>query len=129
MDKTALDACMNMSFADVPFPQVVQRLVAAGVRTYRNDLIALATDYYGGGSAHETGVLPLTESPVVGEEFAEPVVAAAVHAIQRGEIGYAEFLRRIMRAGCASYCAYLAGRRVIYFGRNGAFHIEDFPRP
>lgn len=30
-------------------------------------------------------------------------------------------------AGVAAYWAFLAGRRVIYFGRKGEFHSEEFP--
>jgi hypothetical protein len=32
-----------------------------------------------------------------------------------------------MAAGTASYSVYLNGRKAIYFGRNGDFHVEPFP--
>jgi uncharacterized protein YbcV (DUF1398 family) len=50
-----------------------------------------------------------------------------VRAIQQRQIGYAEFLRRIMAAGCASYEVFIGGRQAIYFGRDGDHHIEPFP--
>ena len=46
-----------------------------------------------------------------------------------GALGYAEFLRRIMRAGCASYCVFIAGRKVMYFGKDGAFIDDEFAGP
>jgi uncharacterized protein YbcV (DUF1398 family) len=39
----------------------------------------------------------------------------------------AEFLRRIMGAGCAHYEVYIQGRKAVYFGRDGEFYIEPFP--
>ena len=53
---------------------------------------------------------------------------AAVKAIQRSEIGYAEFLRRIMAAGCSHYEVFIAGRKAMYFGRDGEFYTEPFPQ-
>jgi hypothetical protein len=32
-----------------------------------------------------------------------------------------------MAAGTTGYWVFLAGRKVIYFGRKGDFHIEEFP--
>jgi uncharacterized protein YbcV (DUF1398 family) len=52
---------------------------------------------------------------------------STVKAIQRGEIGYAEFLRRIMRSGCSRYEVFIAGRKAMYFGRDGDFYTEHFP--
>jgi uncharacterized protein YbcV (DUF1398 family) len=54
-------------------------------------------------------------------------VAASVTAIQQGQLGYAEFLRRIMASGCSHYEVFIAGRKVMYFGRDGEFHTEHFP--
>jgi hypothetical protein len=35
--------------------------------------------------------------------------------------------RADMEAGTASYGVFLNGRKAIYFGRNGDFHVEPFP--
>jgi uncharacterized protein YbcV (DUF1398 family) len=56
-----------------------------------------------------------------------PGIKASIRAVQHGEIGYAEFLRQIIQAGCSTYMVFLQGRKVIYFGQDGAFHIEKFP--
>lgn len=127
MDKTAIADCMRLSFADTPFPEVASRLAAAGVTAYRADLIGLQKTYYDAGSGHHQSAMPLTDAPAVAAAFDATEVGATVTAIQRREIGYAEFLRRIMRGGCASYSVFLGGRKAMYFGRDGAFHTEPFP--
>jgi uncharacterized protein YbcV (DUF1398 family) len=50
-----------------------------------------------------------------------------VKAIPRQEIGYAEFLCRIMAAGCSHYEVFFNGCKAMYFGRDGQFYTEPFP--
>ncbi|HUZ11730.1 MAG TPA: hypothetical protein VMU93_02615 [Caulobacteraceae bacterium] len=71
--------------------------------------------------------MPLAQAPSIEDSFDEAAVDASVKAIQRHEIGYAEFLRRIMRAGCARYGVFLDGRKAVYFGRQGESLTEPFP--
>jgi hypothetical protein len=54
-------------------------------------------------------------------------VRSALAEIQGGRIGYAELLVRIMRAGTMGYIVFIAGRRVIDYGHDGQFHVEEFP--
>lgn len=88
----------------------MQRLGAIGVEWYDADLVRLAKIYYGvSGDTHEEA-MPLEEAPAIAEEFAEAGVREALAAVQRREIGYPEFLRRIMRAGTVGYSVFLKGR-------------------
>src|SRR5579883_608265 len=119
--------CMQMSFADTPFPQVVARRAGAGVTSYTADRVALRNTYYGPDRETFDEALPLGDSPTVAPGFDAQAVSASVKAIQRGEVGYAEFLRRIMRAGCSHYEVFFLGRKAMYFGRDGAFYTEPFP--
>jgi uncharacterized protein YbcV (DUF1398 family) len=119
--------CMTASFADTPFPVVVQTLAGAGVHGYRADLLKLRNTYYDDGASAFDEALPLTDAPAVAARFDSDSVAATVKAIQQGQIGYAEFLRRIMKAGCASYSVFFDGRKVVYVGRNGDSYTEPFP--
>jgi uncharacterized protein YbcV (DUF1398 family) len=121
--------CVKLSFADTPFPAVVQKLAGAGVKAYTVDLIALRKTYYSAGGETVDEPLPLTESPLIAAGFDPDVVAAAVKGIQQKQIGYAEFLRRIMKAGCASYQVFFGGRKAMYFGRDGEFYTEPFSAP
>ena len=127
MDTHTIEECMAASFADTPFPAVVQRLAGVGVMSYTADLVSLRKTYYGAGRDVHDEAMPLAAAPEIAATFDSPDVAAAVKCIQRGEIGYAAFLRRIMAAGCSHYEVFIAGRKAMYFGRDGAFYTEPFP--
>jgi uncharacterized protein YbcV (DUF1398 family) len=129
MNTDVIAECMKASFADTPFPVVVQRLAGAGVRSYRTDLVALRNTYYDGAGTSFDEILPLADAPAIAAAFNADAVVAAVKAIQRKEIGYAEFLRRIMSNGCASYEIFFGGRKAVYIGRDGDAYTESFPQP
>lgn len=129
MNAETLAECMRLSFADTPFPIVVGKLAGAGVTAYTADLTALRKTYYDAGTESADEAIPLVDPPVIADAFDTTAVAASVRAIQEKKIGYAEFLRRIMRAGCARYCVFFGGRKAMYFGRDGEFYTEPFPTP
>jgi uncharacterized protein YbcV (DUF1398 family) len=110
------------------FPQVVGALSDIGVESYFADLArAVDTFYLPTGETHtEKMTLPPTKIP---EDFSQPGIVAAIRAVQADQIRYPEFLRRAMAAGIAAYWVFIAGRKVIYFGRKGEIHIEGFPSP
>ena len=109
------------------FPQVVQALAGVGVESYFADM-ARATDtfYLSSGENHaEKMTIP---APVrIADKFSHDGLRAAIRAVQSDEIRYPEFLRRAMAAGTTAYWVFITGRKVIYFGRMGDFHIEEFP--
>lgn len=127
MNPKAISECMRLSFADWPFPAVAAKLAAAGVTAYTADLIALRNTYYDAGNGCVEEPMPLAGAPPIPAAFDAAAVAAAVRAIQQQKTGYAAFLRQIMRAGCARYSVFVAGRKALYFGRDGEFHTELFP--
>ena len=127
MNTEIIHECLNASFADTPFSVVAQKLAGAGVVSYNTDLITLRKTYYGADIESVDEKLPLTNAPAIAARFDRDTVQGAVKAIQRKEIGYAEFLRRIMKAGCSSYRVFFNGRKAMYFGRDGEFHTEAFP--
>jgi uncharacterized protein YbcV (DUF1398 family) len=129
MDTKVIAECMKQSFADTPFSKIIPQLAGAGVRSYTADLMKLRNTYYDAGSKAFDEVLPLRDAPVVAPVFDATTVSATVKMIQRGEIGYAEFLRCIMTAGCSHYEVYIVGRKAMYFGRDGDFYTEPFPAP
>jgi uncharacterized protein YbcV (DUF1398 family) len=109
------------------FPQVVGALSDIGVESYFADLArAVDTFYLPTGETHtEKMTLPPTKIP---EDFSQSGIVAAIRAVQADEIRYPEFLRRAMAAGIIAYWVFIAGRKVIYFGRKGEVHVEEFPR-
>jgi uncharacterized protein YbcV (DUF1398 family) len=55
-------------------------------------------------------------------------LVAAIREAQADTIPYPEFIKRSTAAGVIGYWAFLTGRKVIYFGRKGETHTEEFPR-
>lgn len=108
------------------FPEVVGRLREVGVESYFVDLAARnETFYMSDGRAHaECLTLPIDP---VDEGFSAPGLIAAIRGAQADTIRYPEFLKRATASGVIAYWAFLTGRRVIYFGRKGEIHIEEFP--
>jgi uncharacterized protein YbcV (DUF1398 family) len=108
------------------FPEVVRRLVEVGVESYFCDLANGAETFYlnDGGTHVERMVLPLR--PIAGE-FSGAGIVAAIRGAQADTIRYPEFMRRSADAGVIAYWAFLAGRKVVYFGRKGEMHVEVFP--
>jgi uncharacterized protein YbcV (DUF1398 family) len=110
----------------VTFPEVVMKLMQAGLERYHADLVRGDRTYY----------LPSGESEVVAGHavgiapagaFSAAAVDAAVRAIQAGKIQYRTFCDRIAAAGCVGYHVSLAGQRAVYYGRTGDSHVEWFP--
>jgi uncharacterized protein YbcV (DUF1398 family) len=65
----------------------------------------------------------------IAAEFDGAGLVSAIRGAQADTVRYPEFVRRSTAAGVISYWAFLTGKRVIYFGRKGEQHIEEFPRP
>jgi uncharacterized protein YbcV (DUF1398 family) len=130
MDPSARDVvveCTRDSDEErVSFPEVVKKLMDAGVERYHADLLRSEKTYYlpNGESEvvanHSVGIVPP-------QEFSAKGVDAAVRAIQAGEIQYKAFCERVAAAGCVGYFVSIAGKRAIYYGRSGDSHVEWFP--
>jgi uncharacterized protein YbcV (DUF1398 family) len=54
-------------------------------------------------------------------------VRDALASTQRREIGYPEFLRRMMAAGTVGYTVFINGQQTQYVGRHGDSYAEPFP--
>jgi uncharacterized protein YbcV (DUF1398 family) len=108
------------------FPEVVRRLLDAGVESYFCDLAGGVETVYmrDGATLIEKISLP---SARIAEEFSREGVVAAIRGAQTDTIRYPEFVRRSTAAGVIAYWAFLTGRRVVYFGRKGEMHVEEFP--
>ena len=121
--------CKDLSLSGkLPFPEVVSRLMEAGVERYHVDFSRDEITYYLPSGASE--VFPASHSDEgvsIADAFDAPSVSRAIRSAQAGEIVYPEFARRIKAAGCVGYFAQLSGRRVLYFGRDGDAHVEPFP--
>ncbi len=109
------------------FPEVVRRLSEAGVESYFVDFATGNETFYMADGRSQVERLTLPLSPVA-TDFSVSEVVAAIRGAQADTIRYPEFVGRSTAAGVIAYWAFLAGRKVIYFGRKGEFHVENFPQ-
>lgn len=109
------------------FPEVVRRLLEVDVESYFCNLATGDETFYTrDGQTHvEKMTVPLAP---IAEQFSLPGVIAAIRGAQTDTIRYPEFVKRAAAAGVIAYWSFLTGRKVIYFGRQGDFHVEEFPR-
>jgi uncharacterized protein YbcV (DUF1398 family) len=110
------------------FPEVVRRLLEVGVESYFVDVPNRREVFYmSDGQAHTQSMTLALNS--VASDFSLAGIIAAIRGVQTDAIRYPEFMKQATAAGVLAYWAFLAGRKVIYFGRKGEAHIEEFPRP
>ena len=129
MDAHVKNVVREMSKASdeerITFPEVVKALTEVGIERYHTDLVAARKTYYlPDGDFEETQSYKAGGAAL---EFSPEGVEKALRAIQRHEIGYREFCRRITGAGCVGYLVSFAGRRAVYCGRTGDQYVEWFP--
>jgi uncharacterized protein YbcV (DUF1398 family) len=110
----------------ISFPEVVGKLKEIGVERYHADYCRQEKTYYMPDGQSLVVQMPHPPQPIA-DTFSSQAVEAAIRQIQRGEIAYTEFLRQTMAAGCVGYFVQIAGRKALYFGRNGEIYLEAFP--
>jgi uncharacterized protein YbcV (DUF1398 family) len=110
------------------FPQVVKGLLEAGVESYLVDFAAKQKTHYLTDGTTLTVPMILEPGPIA-ENFSGAGLVAAIRGAQADTVRYPEFVKRSTAAGIIGYWAFLSGKRVIYFGRQGEQHIEEFPKP
>jgi uncharacterized protein YbcV (DUF1398 family) len=109
------------------FPEVVRRSLAAGVESYFCDFAQGQEVFYGADGSTHAAPLTLELDPVAAD-FSREGIVAAIRGAQADTIRYPEFVKQATAAGVIGYWAYLTGRKVVYFGRKGEMHVEEFPR-
>lgn len=130
MDSAVKDVLVECTHASdeerITFPEVVKALVAAGVERYHADVLRGERTYYmPNGESECVAGHALKGEPA--KDFSAAKVESAVRAIQRGEIQYREFCKRIAAAGCVGYFVTLAGWCAVYYGRTMDIYVEPFP--
>jgi uncharacterized protein YbcV (DUF1398 family) len=110
------------------FPQVVKGLLEVGVESYFVDFASKQKTHYLTDGTTYTVAMILDPDPIAAE-FDGAGLVAAIRGAQADTVRYPEFVKRSTAAGVIGYWAFLTGKRVIYFGRKGEQHIEEFPKP
>lgn len=111
----------------VSFPEVVGQLLTAGVEYYHVDYVSRRQTFYSAAGDAVVTPIPYEGLPPVATDFDVLALRADVLDSQRHNQPYRDFTRRAMAAGVQGYFAFLRGKRVTYFGRQGDQHTEWFP--
>lgn len=111
------------------FPEIVAQLLAEGVEYYHVDYVALRKTFYNASGQTVTTAILFEGLPPVAETFVPAALKAAILDSQQNGQKFRDFTRRAMEAGVQGYFAFLRGRRVTYWGRDGEQHTEWFPAP
>ena len=122
-----VDAARKTLAGKIPFPEVVGQLLTAGVEYYHVDYVGLKKTFYSADGGMVVTPINYEELPPVAAEFDTAALRANVLDSQRNNQPYRNFTRRAMEAGVQGYFAFLRGKRVTYFGRQGDQHTEWFP--
>jgi uncharacterized protein YbcV (DUF1398 family) len=110
----------------MPFPEVVAKLIAAGVEYYHVDYVGLCSSFMTGLADGSSRRFP-TKRFRPSRLSSMPRPCAAILDSQQKGLKYRDFTEHAMAAGVQSYYAFLRGQRVIYLGRTGDQHTEWFP--
>ncbi len=128
---SVVEDCHQASETDrLTFPQILEKLAAAGIEGYIvNYRRSTRTYYRPDGESLELGFPPVA-TPVAAA-FDAAIIQGAIREAQTQALGYTYrgFCEKVTKAGCAGYIVSLLGRRVVYFGRTAETHIELFPNP
>lgn len=128
MNTTLISAAANATLAGgTPFPQIVAMLMEARVESYHVDYLALQKSFHDGSGGVFIAPLSYEALPAVAKDFDAPALRANILDSQQKNQHYRDFSIRAMQAGVQGYIAFLRGRRVTYYGRQGDQHTEWFP--
>ena len=123
-----LEVATNTLSGAMSFPDAVGKLLAAGVEFYHVDYVRLRKTCYSADGKSVTTPIAYEDLPAVAPAFDAAALRANILDSQQKGQPYREFTRRAMAGGVAGYIAFLRGKRVLYFGRDGEQHVEWFPR-
>lgn len=111
----------------LPFPEIVAKLIAAGVEYYQVDYVGRSKYFYDGVGAVVTTAISYEDLPGVAAELDIAALRENIRDSQQNGQHYRDFTARAMQAGVQGYFAFLRGQRVTYLGRTGDQHTEWFP--
>jgi uncharacterized protein YbcV (DUF1398 family) len=127
MNHEVAKECTHLSDEEkITFPEIIHRLSEAGIELYYTDLLAPSKTYYANDTSYTLDCS--FQSKKVADIFNFEGVIDAIRQIQSGQIQYQELIRKLMDSGVICYIVFIKGRKVIYFGRRGEYHVEEFPK-
>ena len=111
----------------ISFPEVVVKLLAAGVEYSNVDYVAIRKTFYSAEEGMVVTPISYEGLPPVARDFDAATLREVILDSQLRGQEYRVFTSRAMAAGVQGYTAFLRGQRVTYWGRGGDQHTEWFP--
>ena len=128
MNADQLHALARATVEDsMPFPEIVGKLIAAGVEYYHVDYATRTFTFYAATGAAVAAPLQIEALPAIADDFDVAALKAAILDSQQHGQTFTVFCQRATQAGVQGYFAFLRGQRVTYLGRQGDQHVEWFP--
>ena len=128
MDATVVHEAAAATLAGtLPFPQIVAKLIGAGVEYYHVDYAGACKRFYDAGGTCVVTPISYEGLPAIAAELDVEALRDDIRDSQQNGQHYRDFTVRAMRAGVQGYFAFLRGQRVTYLGRTGDQHTEWFP--
>jgi uncharacterized protein YbcV (DUF1398 family) len=110
----------------MPFPEIVGKLISNDVESYHVDYATRSLTFYSASGAAVLAPIIFEGLPSIAEDFDVAALKAAILDSQQHGQKFRAFCGRAMQAVVQGYMAYLRGKRVTYFGRQGDQHTEWF---
>jgi uncharacterized protein YbcV (DUF1398 family) len=111
---------------EITFGEILATLGKEGVESYHVDFLRNEFRYYATSGESYVTTAPLVHEGVA-PEFSAEKIERINQRVQAGQASYPDFVSEGAAAGCACYIVYLNGKKVRYFGRDGAEHVQHFP--
>ncbi len=109
------------------FPEIVTLLSVDGVERYHADLVRMEKTFYMPDGTTHVEKMPIGPM-AIGETFATlRTWWRRFGTVKRQDRNTPTFCAGPRQRGSTDYIVYLQGRKAIYFGRKGDYHIEVFP--
>ncbi len=110
----------------MPFLEIVGKLIVNDVEPYHVDYVARSFTFYSTSGATVLAPIIFEGLPLIAKDLDVVALKAAILDSQQHGQKFRAFCGRAMQAGVQGYMAYLRGKRVTYFGRQGDQHTEWF---
>ncbi|MBY0462091.1 MAG: hypothetical protein K2Q34_02800 [Alphaproteobacteria bacterium] len=127
MDINQINECMVLSLVGkITLSEIAIRLSAAGVERYIVDLVTFHRVTYGNDGEYYRTPFSFSDIPEIPKIFDLSALKNTITNIRQYKIDYPAYLRGIMASGSCNYEVYLHTKKIVYFGRDGSYYIEDF---
>ncbi|WP_020393761.1 DUF1398 family protein [Thiolinea disciformis] len=128
MDKALIQHVSDATLASrMAFPEVVGNLLKADVDYYYVDYVKQGKTFYSNDGQTVETLIHYQNLPPIARALDKLTLKTIILDSQVNHQSYEIFTRRSMAAGVVGYFAFLNGRRVVYWGRDGESHTEYFP--